>query len=97
VSANDFVEARLGLEPKRLSARRVEAPGQPATIPMMAGSGSRRMRATTPSPAMRLKASICSATVTDTLGIVRLRRGPISPPSMVAARSRKLTAERGVA
>ena len=47
------------------------------------------MRAATASPAMRRSASICSATVTDTLGMVRLRRGPSVAPSIVAARSRK--------
>src|SRR6516225_8838128 len=44
-----------------------------------------------------LKAAICSPTVAERPGMVRLRRGPTVPRSRVAACSRKPTAERGVA
>src|SRR6266850_8493338 len=71
--------------------------GQPLTMRMIAGSGSRRMRRAGASPATRRSAAICSATVTERPGIVRLRRGPMrSPaPAKAAAWSRNPTAARG--
>ena len=71
--------------------------GQPSTMPMMKGSGSRLIRAATLSPATRFSAAICSPTVADRPGMVRLRRAPATELSMVAACSRKPTAERGEA
>src|SRR6516162_2240197 len=47
--------------------------------------GSARMRAATLSPAIRRKAAICSATVQQTPGMVRLIRGPSLPASSPAA------------
>src|SRR5438876_657840 len=58
---------------------------------MIAGSGSRRMRRAGASPATRRSAAICSAIVTESPGIVRLRRGPIRSPAKAAAWSRKPT------
>src|SRR3954449_4063894 len=80
----------------RLSARLASSlRAQPSTILMITGSGSRRMRSATLSPATRLSAAICSATVTDRPGMLRLRRCPTRAVSIVAAWMRKLTAERG--
>src|SRR5664280_2166911 len=42
--------------------------GQPLTMPMMNGSGSRLIRPATLSPATRLSAAICSPTVADLVG-----------------------------
>ena len=62
------------------------------------GSGlSRLIRAATLSPATRFSAAICSPTVADRPGMVRLRRAPAAALSMVAAWIRKPTAERGEA
>ena len=78
------------------SARRgSNRPGQPATIRVIVSSGSSLIKRTAPSPAMRRNASICSATVAETPGIVRQRRSPSRPPSSEAACRRKPTAERG--
>src|SRR5262249_36802121 len=46
--------------------------GQPPTMRTTSGSGSRRMRDATLSPATRRSASICSPTVQHTPGMVRL-------------------------
>jgi hypothetical protein len=64
---------------------------------MILSSGSRRISATAESPATRRSASICSPTVALTPGIDRVRSGPIKAESIVAARIRKPTAERGEA
>ena len=61
------------------------------------GSGSRVIRLATFSPATRSSAAICSPTVAEMPGMVRLRRGPIFAVSMVPAWIRKPTAERGEA
>ena len=57
--------------------------GQPSTIFMITGSGSRRMRLATSSPATLRSAAICSPTVTETPGMVRFRRVPTAAPSML--------------
>ena len=67
--------------------------GQPETIFMIAASGSRRMRATTFSPATRRSAAICSPTVQATPGMVRLMRGPSFSRVSEAACTRKPAAE----
>ena len=64
---------------------------------MIVSSGSRRIRATAASPAARRSASICSPTVALTPGMASVRSGPISAEAIVAARTRKPTAERGEA
>ena len=64
---------------------------------MMVASGSRRMRATTVSPATRRSAAICSPTVQATPGMVRLMRGPSFSRVSEAACTRKPAAERGLA
>jgi len=71
--------------------------GQPSTMRMIVGSGSRRMRRATLSPATLRNASICSATVALIPGMLRLRRVPSCPLSILAACSRKSMAARGEA
>src|SRR5258707_43427 len=50
--------------------------GQPSTIPVINGSGSRLIRPATFSPATRFNAAISSPTVAERPGMVRLRRAP---------------------
>src|SRR5258708_162014 len=71
--------------------------GQPSTMPMMNGSGSRLIRPATFSPATRFSAAISSPTVAERPGMVRLRRAPAAALCMVAAWIKKPTAERGEA
>jgi hypothetical protein len=97
VDADDLVEIALGLKTQRLARCAEKLRGQPSTMRITVGSGSRRMRATTPSPATRRSDAICSPTVAASPGMVRLRRQPSFWVSMVAAWIRKPTAERGEA
>ena len=60
------------------------------------GSGSRRISAVTCDPATACRAAICSPTVTDMPGMVRLGRPPRSAGSSEAACVRKWIAERGL-
>ena len=76
VHANDFVERRSAAKPSASARRGSNRRGQPATMRATSGSGMRRMRAATLSPAIRRNAAICSATVQQTPGMVRLTRGP---------------------
>ena len=76
--------------PQRLEAKRATALGFEAVRP--AGDDAhdqfvrpRRMRAATLSPATRRSASICSATVQQTPGMVRLMRGSILSRASPAA------------
>ncbi len=94
-----MISSKLASARKPSSGARVGAKsrGQPATMRWIVGSGSRRMRAVTPLPAIRSSAAICSPTVQERPGIVRLRRGPTRARSMDAACSRKPTAARGLA
>ena len=96
--ADDLVEIFLGGKAQRLRALGVEA-GRPVLHDLPDGlvRAPRGSVLTTSAPAMRRSDSICSPTVTPTPGMVRLRRGPIAAPSMPAACTRKLTAERGLA
>ncbi len=55
------------------------------------------MRAATAGPATAVSAAICSATVADRPGMLKLRRGPIASLSSVAACMRKPIADRGEA
>jgi hypothetical protein len=80
-----------------MSALRGETAGQVRTIRRIRSSGSRRMSRTASSPPVRRNASICSATVADTPGIVRQRRSPSASPSISAAWTRNSTAVRGEA
>ena len=80
------------------SARSVaKSRGQPETMLMMVGSGTRLIRAVTFLPATRSSAAICSPTETDIPGMLRLRRGPIALRSMVPAWTRNPTADFGEA
>ena len=60
-------------------------------------SGWRRISRTALSPPTRRNASICSPTVAETPGIVKLRRAPSRPRSSAAAWRKKPTAARGEA
>ena len=99
VGADDLVEALLGAEAEARRALGVEI-ARPARRRscMIAASGSRRISATTLSPATRRSASICSPTVHGRrpawsgCGAARAAR-----VSMLAACIRKPTAERGLA
>ena len=97
MDADDVLEARLGAEAERRRSLGREVARPALDDRMIVGFGSRRMRATTLSPATFRSASICSPTVTDRPGMVRLRRAPTLAPSRPAAWSRKFTAERGLA
>ena len=57
------------------------------------GIGPRLIRAATLSPATRFRAAICSPTVAESPGMVRLRRAPAAALSMVAAWIRNPTAD----
>ena len=95
--ADDLIERPLRRKPERFARLVSKSRGQPLTILTIIGSGSRRISLTAFSPATRRNASICSPTVADRPGIDRLRRQPSGARSMVAACSRKPTAERGLA
>ena len=65
----------LGTRARERAPRRTRR-GQVCTIRIIRSSGSRRMSRTASSPPTRRNASICSATVAETPGIVRQRRSP---------------------
>ena len=64
---------------------------------LMVSSGSRRMRPATFGPAIRVRDSICSATVQEMPGMVRLIRSPSCARESEAACTRKPAAARGLA
>ena len=94
ISSNDFSAV---VKPSFNARSGAKFRGQPSTMPMIVGSGSRRIRAVTALPATRSSAAICSPTVTERPGMLRLRRAPIAAVSMVPAWMRKPTADRGEA
>src|SRR5271156_4748626 len=77
MSSNEFSAATKRSWRARLASK---LRGQPATMPMMKGSGSRLMRAATFSPATRFSPAIFSPTVADRPGMVRPRQEPARRP-----------------
>ena len=82
---DDLVEVASAAEAERVGARRVS---KRAASRRRSARSSRRARGGSARPRRRRRrsrsASICSATVTDRPGIVRHRRSPSAPPSIVA-------------
>ena len=98
MGANDLVERRLGLEAERERAARYRT--GPASRRRSAQPAGRFRGGCATRPCRRQSGAttaICSATVQQTPGMVRLMRGPSASPSSPAAWTRKPTAARGLA
>ena len=68
------VKSSSARKPRLLARAGSNARGQPATMRAIVSFGSRRISRVAASPAIRLRASICSPTVTETPGRVSVRR-----------------------
>ena len=82
MSANDF---SADVKPSAIARRGSKLCGQPLTIVAIMLSGTRSIRAATDELATVFSAAICSQTVTDSPGMLKLRLGPIRSLSSVAA------------